>query len=212
MPGRALVLAGAVLLLLCVVALPGCTQPVIPEPWPAQTTPAPVATTPAPVTTKATTTLATPKGTEYLTYTNAQNGFSISYPSGWTKQEGAGGSVAGFSSPSSGMGDIPASVKVLVEDLSANPMGLEQYKNAQLAKKQGLTKFNLIHDLPFKGTSYNGWKIGYTYEAGSLMETFEIYALRGTTAYTLTYTTKEDRFASFSQNLDTISKSFQLTG
>ncbi len=205
-----MVLAGAVLIL-CMLALSGCTQPVIPEPFPARTTPVPVATTQAPTAPPVTTVQVT-RGAEFVTYTNPQYGFSISYPVGWVKVEGAGGSVIGFSSPSSGMGDIPASVKVFAEDLSANPMGLEQYKNAQLAKKQGYQSFNTIQDGPYKGSGFTGWKVGYTYDAGTLMKSFEIYAIRGTTAYTLTYTTKEDKFASFSSVLDTMSKSFTLTG
>jgi hypothetical protein len=208
-PGRAALLA-AIALLLCIFTLAGCTQPVIPSPVPQPTTQAPVAT--AQATAAPTTTVQVTKGADYLTYTNPQYGFSVSYPVGWVKVEGAGGSVVGFSAPTSGMGDMPATVKISVEDLSANPMGLEQYKNAQLAKRQTLSGYNNIYDLFYKGTGFNGWKIGYNSQGETLMKTFEIYILRGPTAITFTYSSKEDRFATYSQQFDTMLKSFQLTG
>jgi hypothetical protein len=210
-PGWALFLAGAALLL-CTLALAGCTQPVIPSPVPAQTTPAIAATTLTQPVTVTTTAMFTTKASDYLTYTNTQYGFSLLYPAGWSVQEGKGGSVVIFSSPSSGMGDNPATVKISVEDLSANPMGPEPYKNAQLAKRQTLSGYNNIYDLYYRGTGFNGWKIGYTSQAGTLLKTFEIFVIRGTTAITITYSSKEDQFAAYSQLFDTMLKSFQLTG
>ena len=121
----------------------------------------------------------------YLTYTNSQYGFSISYPSTWTIQENTGSSVVVFTSPSSGMGDIPATMRVVVEDLTANPMSLEQSRAAQLAKKNGIDGFNLIHDGPYKGNGFTGWKIAYTGNQGTLMEWVEVYTIKGTSAYTL---------------------------
>jgi hypothetical protein len=210
-PGRGLVLAIAALLL-CILSLTGCTQPVIPAPAPAQTTLPPVTMTRTQAIPPATTAPVTTKRPDYLTYTNTQYGFSMSYPAGWSIQEGKGGSVVTFSSPSSGMGDTPATVKISVEDLSGNPMSLDQFKAAQLAKKQGLDKFNIIYDLAYKGPGFNGWKIGYTYDAGTLMKTFEVYILRGGQAYSIDYSSKEDRFAGYSVQMDNMLKSFQLTG
>ena len=210
-PGRILPAAG-IAFLACLLVISGCTAPVIPSPLPATTTAPPVATTqvpPPPATTRVPATTPMPS---YLTYSSPENGFSISYPSGWTVQEGKGGSVVTFTAPSSGMGSIPATVKIFVEDISANPMGLEQYKNAQLAKRQSLSGYNIVYDLFYKGTGYNGWKIGYTYQSGTLMKTFELYIMRGTMVYTITYSSKEDQFAAYSQQFDTMIKSFQLTG
>lgn len=207
-PGRAMVLAGAVLIL-SMLFLAGCTQPVIPSPVPQQTTPATAATTQAPAATTVATVQVT-KGADYVTYTNPQYGFSISYPVGWVKAEGAGGSVVAFTAPSSGMGDIPASMKVLVEDLTSNPMSLEQYKSAQLAKKQGLDRFNTILDLPYKGPGFSGWKVGYSYDSGTIMKTFDLYAIRGNTAYTVTFTARDDRLAGVSVPMDVMFKSFTL--
>jgi hypothetical protein len=207
---RALLVATAGLLL-CLLALSGCTQPVIPSPTPTQTTPPPVVTTKA-ATALPTTMVQVSRGVEYATYTNPQYGFSISYPVGWAKVEGTGGTVVTFTSPSTGMGDIPATMKVLVEDLSANPMSPEQYKNALFARKRGLQNFNVIDDKPEKGSGYTGWKFGYTYEAGSLIKTFDIYAIRGTTAYTVSFSSKSDKSETFSVPMDAMFKSFQFTG
>lgn len=197
-------------ILFCFITFSGCTQPVIPSPSPVPTTTPPVVPTGAPVP-PSTTSRATPMGPDYLTYTNSQYGFSISYPSSWTKQENTGSSVVVFTSPSSGMSDIPATMRVAVDDLTANPMSLDQYRAAQLAKKSGLDKFNVIFDLPYKGTGFSGWKIGYTYVSGTIMRSFEVYAIRGTTGYILAFSSRDDKFAGYSVQSDTMFKSFQLT-
>ena len=209
-PTRLLFITGIVILL-CSVAFSGCTQPVIPSPGPVSTTPPPGVTTSAPTQPQVPTKQATPRGSDYLTYSNPQYGFSMSYPSGWTKQENTGSSVVTFTSPSGGMGDIPATMRVAVEDLSANPMSLEQYKAAQLAKKKGLESFNLIYDQALKGPGFSGWKIAYTGNQGTLMEWVEVYAIKGTNAYILTFTSKEDKYASNVVPMDTMVKSFQIT-
>jgi hypothetical protein len=109
------------------------------------------------------------------------------------------------------MGDIPATMRVAVDDLIANPMSLAQYKAAQLEKKKGLDSFNLIYDQAYKGPGFSGWKIAYKGNQGTLMEWVEVYAIKGTTAYTLTFASKEDKYANNVVSMDTIFKSFQLT-
>lgn len=184
----------------------------VPSPGPVSTTPSPVATTRAPTPPPTTTIQATPTGQGYLTYINSQYGFSISYPSGWTRQENQGTSAVVFTSPTSGMGDLPATMRVIVEDLTASPMSLEQYRAAQLAKKAGLDRFNTIYDLPYKGTNFNGWKVGYTYDSGAIMRSFEIYSIRGTLAYTIAFASRDDKFAGLSVQSDAMFRSFQFIG
>ncbi|MGA2933575.1 MAG: PsbP-related protein [Methanomicrobiales archaeon] len=205
-PGRL-----GIAILLCFVVFSGCTQPVIPSPGPVSTTSPPIGPTNPPTPPQVPTSRATPTGSDYLTYSNGQYGFSISYPSSWTKQENAASSVVTFTSPSGGMGDMPASMRITVEDLTANPMSLEQYKAAQLAKKKGIDGFNLIQDGPYKGNGFTGWKVAYTGNQGSLMEWVEIYAMKGMSAYTLTYTSREDKYAGYVVQMDAMFKSFQIT-
>jgi hypothetical protein len=208
-PGRLMFVTG-IAILLCFVAFSGCTQPVIPSPGPVSTTP-PVVTTGAsvpPVTTGQVVT----KGPDYLTYTNSQYGFSLSYPSGWTVQENTGGSVVTFQAPSEGRDDLyRENLKVTVEDLSSSPMSLEQYKSAQMTKKQALDSFNLIYDQPYRVSGFNGWKIAYTANSGMLMEWVEIFTVKGTTAYDITFSAQESSYANYVVAMDTMTKSFQLT-
>ena len=209
-PGRLLFVIG-ISILLSAVAISGCTQPVIPLPGTVSTTSPPVGTTSAPTLPLVTTGTTEPGGSNYYTYSNTQYGFSLTYPSGWTKQENAGTSVVTFTSPSTGMGDIPATMKVTVDDLTANPMSLEQYKAAQLVKKSGIQSFNLIYDQAYKGVGFSGWKIAYTGNVGYLMEWVEVYIIKGTTGYTLTFSSKEDKYANYVVPMDNMIKSFQLT-
>jgi hypothetical protein len=200
-------------LLACLAVFSGCTQPLIPSPTPPQTTPLYEVTTRAPAPPPATTSAVTTRGPDYLTYTNSQYGFSMSYPVTWTKQENTGGSVVTFQSPSEGRDDLYLeSMKVIVEDLSANPMSIEQYKNAQLAKKQTLSGFNKIMDGPYKVSGFNGWKIAYTADTGMLMEWVEIYTIKGTTAYDLIFSAQESHYYNYVVSMDTMINSFQFTG
>jgi hypothetical protein len=207
--GRCLAAAG-IGLLACFLVLAGCTQPVIPPPLPASTTPPPVVTTRAPVS-PTVKTIAPPTMQSYLPYSNPQYGFSISYPAGWTKQENVGTSVVVFTSPSTGYSsDIPAIMKIAVD--TGNTLSLEQYKNAQLAKRQSLDNYNMIYDQAYKGTGFSGWKVAYTANQGVLSEWVEVYAIRGSTAYTVAFSSREDRYANFVVQMDAMFKSFQITG
>jgi hypothetical protein len=212
-PGSAnrFLFASGIALLALLLALSGCTQPMIPSPTPTPTTLPPVATTQAPVTPPATTVKTTPLGQiAYLTYSNPANGFSIDYPATWTKQENVGTSVVVFTSPSTGaISDIPATMKIAVD--RDNTLSLDQYKAAQLAKRRTLQDFNLIYDQAYKGTGFSGWKVAYTANQGVLTEWVELYAIRGPTAYTVTYSSREDRYRDFVIPMDAMFKSFQVT-
>jgi hypothetical protein len=205
-PGRALPLA-ATALLICLLAFTGCTQPVIPSPVAEKTAMPTVATTQA--TSAPVTTVQATAGPDYLTYTNAQYGFTMVYPAAWNKQENTGTSVVVFSAPSQGMGDIPAGMRISVTDLSGTPMTLEQFKAAQLAKKTGL---NLIYDQAYKGNGFGGWKVAFTLNQAPLMEGVEVYVIRGPVAYTLAYSAMENKYAGLVVPMDTMFKSFALNG
>jgi hypothetical protein len=208
-PARFILLTG-IALLACLAVFSGCTEPMIPSP-PPQTTPAYEVTTRAPAP-PLTTGPVTTRGPDYLAYTNSRYGFTMSYPATWTKQENTGGSVVSFTSPSEGRDDLYLeNMKVVVEDLSSSPLSLEQYKNAQLAKKQGLSGFNKIMDGPFKVSRFNGWKLAYTADTGMLMEWVEIYTIKGTTAYDLSFSAQESHYYNYVVAMDTMINSFQLT-
>ena len=200
-------------ILLCCIALAGCTQPVIPSPVPVSTTSPPAVHNRSPGAACATCKPGDAQGAGLSRLCkHPGTGSPCPIPPGWTKQENTGTSVVTFTAPSSGMGDTPATMKVSVADLTANPMSLDQFKAAQLAKKAGLESFNLIYDQAYKGTGFSGWKIGYTYNTGTLMEGFEVYIIRGSNAYTVTFLSRMDKFAGFSVQSDNMFKSFQLTG
>ncbi|HMA05829.1 MAG TPA: hypothetical protein VKO45_07865 [Methanomicrobiales archaeon] len=208
-PGRFLLVAG-IAFLACLLAFSGCTSPVIPSPLPA-TTPPPVVTTQAPPTARPTIVVTTPTQQAYLTYSNPQYAFSISYPVGWTKQENVGANAVVFTSPSTGsLSDIPATMKIAV--ILDNTLSLEQFKNAELAKRHALDNYNLIYDQAYKGTGFSGWKVAYTANQGVLTEWVEIYAIRGSTAYTVIFSSRQDRYANFVIQSDQMFKSFQVTG
>jgi hypothetical protein len=148
----------------------------------------------------------------YLTYENTQYGFRMSYPAGWTVQENTGGAAVTFQAPSEGRDDLyRENTRVVVEDLSAQSMSLDQYKNAQLAKRQTIDGFNKIIDGPYKISGFNGWKIAYMGNTGMLMEWEEIFAVKGTAAYDITFSAQESHYANYVVAMDTMVKSFVFT-
>ena len=199
-------------ILLCFIAFSGCTQSLTPSPAPVSTTQAPVVTTRAPAPPVTTTRAVSTTPAAFLSYENAQYRFRMIYPSGWNVQENTGGSAVTFQSPSEGRDDLYLeNMKVVVEDLSSNPMSLEQYKDAQLAKKQSLASFNKVMDGPYKINGFNGWKLAYTGNTGMLMEWVEICTIKGTTAYDLVFSAQESRYANYVVAMDNMIKSFQFT-
>ena len=211
-PERFLFVAG-IALLTCLVAFSGCTQPVIPSPAPTPATPPPQVTS-EPYARPPQTTVREVPTTQpaYLTYENTQYGFRMSYPAGWTVQENTGGAAVTFQAPSEGRDDLyRENMRITVEDLSSNPMSLAQYKDAQLAKRQALDNFNKIIDGPYKISGFNGWKIAYMANTGMLMEWVEIFTVKGTTAYDLSFSAMESHYAKYVVAMDTMVKSFVFT-
>src|SRR5437867_13217946 len=67
-------------------------------------------------------------GGNFKTYENKDYGVSISYPADWTVQENFQGTIALFASPKETSMDLfQENVNLVAQDLSANPMNLEQY-------------------------------------------------------------------------------------
>jgi len=212
-PGLILLLA-CIALLGCMVTLPGCTQPVIPSPYPTATTPAPVVTTGVPLPMPVTTAKGGPATpSTYLTYTSTQYGFSISYPAGWSVEENPAAGTVVFRAPAESRDDLyRENLAVTVKDLSANPMSLDQYHSAQLAKAQGITGFNKIIDTPYRLSGFNGYEIAYKGDTGMLMEWVDYFTIKVETAYDLTFTAQESHYANYVVPMDYMIKSFTFTG
>jgi len=202
--------AAGVAILLGLVVFAGCTQPVIPSPAPVTQEQVPAPTTAATLAPQGTAPQVTQTTSGYLSYSSPRYGFSLTYPAGWSMVENSGAAAVVFTSPSGGMGEVPTTMTVTVD--TANNLSLQQLVAAQLAKRQTLDNFNLIYYQAYKGSGFTGWKIAYTASQGTLMECVEVYIVRGTIAYTLTYSSREDKYAGYVVQMNTMFQSFQLTG
>ena len=212
-PGTILLLA-CIALLACLISLPGCTQPVIPSPYPTATTPAPVVTTGVPLPMPVTTAKGGPTTpAAYLTYESPQYGFRISYPAGWSVEENLAAGTIVFRAPAESRDDLyRENLAVTVKDLSANPMSLDQYRAAQLAKAQAITGFNKIIDTPYRLSGFNGYEIAYKGDTGMLMEWVDYFTIKVATAYDMTFTAQESHYANYVVPMDYMIKSFAFTG
>ena len=80
---------------------------------------------------------------ELLTYTNSEKRYTIKYPSEWSKSE-QNGYVAFLSPADSASDTFRENVNVMVQDMSANPMTLDQYTALTKGQIEGLKGSSVI--------------------------------------------------------------------
>ena len=93
----------------------------------------------------ATPTPAPPKDSTMIEYTDKSSGVKLSYPEEWTVVSGGDGFVVGFLAPSVDPWDsFLDNVNVVVEDLSYDPMTLDEYADYGLYQLD-LAGFYVLH-------------------------------------------------------------------
>ena len=132
------------------------------------------------------------KNTDSITYVNYQDpetGATLQYPSSWSKIESQPGAV-NFAEKSG------ANVAFVIEDLSANPMTLQEYTEASLESLKSLDiGFQLTKSYSSTTAGYPSYTIEYTAENGSLKaQATGVWFITGNKAYILTYTAPVDEY------------------
>lgn len=149
-----------------------------------------------------------------LVYESRDYGILISYPINWECKENFMGTTVIFLSPQEDISDqFRENLNIMVQDLTVQPMNLEEYTELSLAQlDQLISKFKLTEPV-FNSTlaGYPAKTIKYTGRQGKLkLKWYTIYTIFDNTAYILTCTGNQKSFESYLPYFNEMINSFQI--
>ena len=147
----------------------------------------------------------------WLTYTDSQNKFTMTYPREWTQEKV--GNMAAFLSPQENFTDsFRENVNLMLQDLSQQPMDLKQY--TELTKNQITQMFGDSAILSSGSKTIGGQPaVEMTYNMfnqGHHLKIKQYWFIIGTTAYLFTYTAQPEKFSKFEETALTVINSFKF--
>ncbi len=125
------------------------------------------------------------------TYVNEQHGFKIGYPSDWDFQENINGAAVIFYSPLENQLDFfQDNINIVIQDISASPMGLEDYSNMAVEQMKMVFGENMkVQEL--SNTTIDGMpakKFVFTGKGPQAeLKYMSVWTIEGSTVYQLTY-------------------------
>lgn len=147
----------------------------------------------------------------WLTYTDHTNKFSMQYPKEWSQK--AQNNAILFLSPKTDARDqFQENVNIMLQDLSSQPMTLEQYTD--FSKKQLVQAFGVNAILAEGAATIAGQKAQFfvynmAYQGHSL-KIKSVWFIKGKTAYLFTYTAEPSQYAKYEQTAATVINSFSF--
>ena len=146
----------------------------------------------------------------------SENNYEISYPESWTKQQK--GTAIFFLSPKGNEKDLfQENVNVIVQDLSSQPMTLEEYTNLtknQITQALGSSAIVSVKDLSFSGQQAK--EMIYTMPKNPMqgrnlnLKLRQVWFIKGNNAYLLTYTAQSSEYDNYLETAKGIFDSFKL--
>jgi hypothetical protein len=145
----------------------------------------------------------------WLTYTNTANKFTINYPKEWVHKDVS--NTIAFLSPRDGESDtFQENVNLMLQDLSQQPMNLEQY--TALSKKQ------IIENSGASAILSQGTKILAGQKAvemvynmnyqGRPLKIKQYWFIKNKTAFLFTYTAEPAKYARYEETATSVINSF----
>jgi len=147
-------------------------------------------------------------------YQNDQYGFSIKYPASWALKENVNEADVIFYSPVENELDFfRENVNVVVQDISGNPMNLEEYSETAIEQMEAVFGENLL--TIESGPTYIAKQGGYKYVfIGKTPETelkyMTVWLIRGLDSYQLTYTSLASQYDQYLSKVKRMFKSFRI--
>lgn len=146
--------------------------------------------------------------------TLAQTNYSIEYPSTWELNKGGqmGTSFILFSPLDSEKDTFKENVNLMVQDLGKENIDLNRYTEISEGQiKTLLTNSDLIESKRIKKSNAEFHKLIYTGDQGIFHLKFEqYYWVIDSKAYVLTFTSEEEKFATYSETGEKILNSFRI--
>ena len=226
MRSRHLTLALFALTISAIILTTGCGQEETPTTTPAPTRPSQAATTiptatqppetptTIPTATQPPETPTTQPTTSLSTYDSPAYGIRIKYPAEWTKQEQVMGAVVVFLAPTEGPSDIfQENVNIIVQDLSAQPMTLDEYTELGLGQiEQFITDANILDSTTATLAGIPGGRLVYTGKQGQYdLKWMQVWTIKNDKAYVISYTAEIGRYSAFLETVEEMIDSFEIT-
>ncbi|MGB3207211.1 MAG: PsbP-related protein [Crinalium sp.] len=151
-------------------------------------------------------------------YQDIQNGIKIKYPSNWERQDihnPVTGEVAIFIPPEeSDSTQSHTKIVIRIEDLSKQPMSLDEYTNSSILEiKKFLSNAKIVEsqpttiaELPAHILIYSGLNQPY-----SLPTNLEVWTLKNNKAYIITYTSTSTKYEQFLEIAKEMIKSLEIS-
>ncbi len=146
-----------------------------------------------------------------LEYTDESSGVKLRYPKDWTTVSGVDGIVVGFLAPSVDPWDsFLANVNVIVEDLSYDPMTLDEYADYGLYQLD-LAGFYVPHMEETMVAGCPAYRVLYeAYDETMGLKWLQVWTVRDNRAYVITYTAKQDQFRDHLSDVENMIESFEI--
>ncbi|MCK4310224.1 MAG: hypothetical protein KAV80_02095 [Methanomicrobia archaeon] len=159
-------------------------------------------TTPAPTT--------LPPG--FLTYENSTYGIKIMYPKEWEMMESYMGTVVIFLSPKESDSDVfQENLNVGVQDLSAQPMTLDEFTDLNIEQIKTLFTIEVVDSSPTTLANTPADKVIYNLKQGQYdLKLMQIYTIKDDIAYVITYTAEEDKYLDFLDTIQIMINTFEI--
>lgn len=145
----------------------------------------------------------------------AKDNYSIQYPKSWrldtSKLQGT--SFILFSPLENDSDKFSENITLIIQNLSGQKIGLEEYKQISEVQTKNLLKGgSIIESSIIKTDGDNYYKIVYTMTSGKLkLKDIGICYIKNDKAYLVTFSCEIDKFEIYKSIADNIFKSFSLT-
>jgi len=147
-------------------------------------------------------------------YENSRYGFALKYPAVWSFAENLGGAAAVFVSPKEHALDIfQENVNIVVQDISQNPLGLDQYTATAITQMQAVfgTNLEILDSSPTLIDGREGHQFGFIGKGpdGNFQYLCR-WTIVGTSAYQITYTAMESGYPKLLPQAERMMRSFKI--
>ncbi len=149
---------------------------------------------------------------KYHEFTSPEYNFSIKYPSDWQMVKPEQGAVVVFLSPKENdLDTFQANVNVVVQDLSAQSMTLEQYAKLALDQLTGTFKdVDVVENAPTTVGKLSGHKLVYAAQGESPLKIMTVMVLQDDVAYSIFFTSEFNKFDQYVAQINDVVNSFRL--
>lgn len=158
--------------------------------------------------------VAAPDESIFLPYENLDYGIAIHYPEDWSLQENVMGTTALFFSPLTDETDpFRDNVNIIIQNLSAQPLTLEQYTALSLDQiHQYFTDVTVLASGKTRIAGGDAYMVVYTGKQGQFqLKWKQVWLIQNNMAYIISYTAQERDYDRYLESVDYLMNSFEIT-